>query len=139
MRVGDPQEMKRGGSVRSTAETHQRKYLCSALIGFFIFLTQAWWVEGVIPNRASRLTPDDLFRLEKLGDKYFRGYAFSPDGKWLVYVIKRPEVTSTNHESMGYLLGNECSDVWLVSTNGGQPVNLTKGSADGAGFWNAVW
>src|SRR5580704_1577590 len=79
------------------------------------------------------LTPDDLFRLEEIGAE-----VLSPDGQWLAYVLRRPKVTAINHKH-DFLQGNDRADIWIVATSGGQPVNLTKGSADGIGYWNPVW
>jgi len=76
---------------------------------------------------------DDLFRLEHLAD-----LSFSPDGKWLTYVIKRPKSTSADHK-MEFLDGNDRGDIWLVPTKGGKPRNLTLGAADGSGYWSPVW
>lgn len=79
------------------------------------------------------LTPDDLFRLEELGQ-----VALSPDGQWLAYVIRRPKSTALVH-SRPFLEGNDRADVWLVSTSGGRPQNLTNGLGDGSGWWSPVW
>ena len=83
--------------------------------------------------RSKRLTTDDVFHLEELGK-----VAFSPDGKWLAYVLKRPKIEAKNYEQY-FLQGNDRADVWVVSTSGSeQPKNLTKGEAS-AGYWNPVW
>lgn len=79
------------------------------------------------------LTPDDLFKLEEVGQA-----ALSPDGQWLAYVIKRPKATAQVH-TRPFLEGNDRGDVWLVSTSGGRPLNITNGLADGSGWWSPVW
>lgn len=78
------------------------------------------------------MTPDDVLRLEELGD-----VAFSPDGSWLAYVVKRAK-TVTYHK-WDFLWGNDRADVWLVPSSGGTPKNLTNGASDGSGFWLPVW
>jgi dipeptidyl aminopeptidase/acylaminoacyl peptidase len=78
------------------------------------------------------MTPDDVLRLEELGD-----LALSPDGMWLAYVVKRAK-TVTYHK-WDFLWGNDRADVWLVATGGGKPQNLTNGASDGSGFWLPVW
>ena len=90
---------------------------------------------GSVAAAAQRpLIPDDLMRLEEVGDA-----AFSPDGKWLAYVVKRSK--KTTFHKWDFLNGGDRGDVWLVSANanGGQPKNLTNGASDGAGFWMPRW
>jgi dipeptidyl aminopeptidase/acylaminoacyl peptidase len=85
-------------------------------------------------NAPSRrpMTPDDLFRMEDVGD-----VVFSPDGNWLAYVLKRAK--SVTFHKWDYLDGNDRGDIWLVPAQGGAPRNLTDGAADGAGFWMPSW
>lgn len=78
------------------------------------------------------LTPDDILRLEELGD-----VTFSPDGTWLAYVVRRAK-TVTYHK-WDFLWGNDRADIWLAPTRGGKPQNLTAGVSDGSGFWLPVW
>jgi dipeptidyl aminopeptidase/acylaminoacyl peptidase len=78
------------------------------------------------------MTPDDVLRLEELGD-----VAFSPDGTWLAYVVRRAK-TVTYHK-WDFLWGNDRADVWLVPSSGGTPKNLTNGASDGSGFWLPAW
>ena len=59
------------------------------------------------------MTPDDLFRMEDVGE-----VVFSPDGNWLAYVLKRAK-TVTFHK-WDYLDGNDRGDVWLVGAQGGR-------------------
>lgn len=80
-----------------------------------------------------RLTADDLFQLEELGEA-----ALSPDGRWLAYVVKRPRSTAKFHK-YDFLLGGDRGDVWLVDTSGGVPENLTQGAAEGSGYWALCW
>jgi dipeptidyl aminopeptidase/acylaminoacyl peptidase len=80
------------------------------------------------------LTTDDLYRLVAIGE-----CAFSPDGRWLAYVMKRPKGAAANFSQDFYMDGNNRGDIWLVSTHGGAPRNLTKGDEDGAGSWSPVW
>jgi dipeptidyl aminopeptidase/acylaminoacyl peptidase len=79
------------------------------------------------------MTPDDLFRIEELDE-----VAFSPDGKWLAYSLKRAKATASHHK-YDFLNGGDRSDVWLVPSEGGPPRNLTNGASDGSGFWKPGW
>lgn len=62
----------------------------------------------------------------------------SPDGCWLAYVLKRPRATSSFHK-YDFLNGGDRGDVWLVEAAGGAPWNLTRGEADGCGYWAPSW
>ena len=64
---------------------------------------------------------EDMFKIKRLSDP-----VASPDGKWVVYTITIPslEENKTN------------SDLWLVSSDGGTPRQLTNNSAQDA---NAAW
>jgi dipeptidyl aminopeptidase/acylaminoacyl peptidase len=84
-------------------------------------------------DRQGPLTPDDLLRLEELGE-----VALSPDGRWLAYVVKRPRATARFHK-YDFLGGGDRGDVWLVDTSGGEPHNLTAGAGDGSGYWAPSW
>jgi dipeptidyl aminopeptidase/acylaminoacyl peptidase len=85
------------------------------------------------PDGAKRFSPDDLFRLEELSNE-----VISPDGNWVAYVLSRSQANATYHKQ-GFLEEDRQTDVWLVSTKGGQPVNLTNGASDGSGFWMPIW
>ncbi len=64
--------------------------------------------------------------------------AFSPDGRWLAYVVKRPRSTATFHK-YDFLDGGDRGDVWLVEVAGGVARNLTAGAGDGCGYWAPCW
>ena len=91
-------------------------------------------VTGLSQEKPLRpLMPDDLFKLEEVGQ-----VALSPDGQWLAYVLRRPKATAVVH-ARPFLEGNDRGDVWLVSTSGGQPRNLTNGLTNGSGWWAPMW
>jgi dipeptidyl aminopeptidase/acylaminoacyl peptidase len=79
------------------------------------------------------VTPDDLFKLEEIGD-----VAISPDGASIVYVRRRPLERARMHQQP-FLQGNDRADLWLAPASGGAPVNLTNGDADASGYWMPVW
>ncbi len=91
-------------------------------------------VLALVPASAQQraMTVDDVLRLEELGD-----VAFSPDGAWLAYVVKRAK-TVTYHK-WDFLWGNDRADIWLVPSSGGAPKNLTNGASEGSGFWLPSW
>ncbi len=87
------------------------------------------------PKEQRPAAPEDYFQLEELGSA-----AISPDGELLAYVFKRSRASAPASNSGDILLqGAARSDIWLVSTHGGQPRNLTNGAADQAGYWMPSW
>src|SRR6476646_10412919 len=78
-------------------------------------------------------TPDDMLKLEEFGET-----DFSSDGQSLAYVIKRGKINGAV-DPMLELNNNEHADVWVISINGGPPLNITNGVADGSGYWAPRW
>jgi dipeptidyl aminopeptidase/acylaminoacyl peptidase len=95
-----------------------------------VFIATVACVWGVSVQAQRPLTVQDVLKLEELGS-----VAVSPDGEWLAYVIKRPRAQAFYYKGFS----DDRSDVWVVSTKGGQPKNLTHGAKDGAGFWAPQW
>lgn len=86
---------------------------------------------GAVNGRA--MVPEDLLTLQSIKET-----VFSPDGKWAALVVDRPRKPGESYER-GYLGGLERSDIWLASTDGKRLVNVTRGAAIHAGYWNPVW
>ena len=61
------------------------------------------------------LQPEDI-----VGMKGLSGSAISPDGKWAAFVQTVPVLESEKSEHRGH--------IWLVSTDGGEPFQLTNGA-----------
>ena len=59
------------------------------------------------------MTIDDVMALKTVYDAQI-----SPDGTQVLYVVSVPEVENDKHNS----------DVWLVSADGGEPLQLTYGA-----------
>jgi dipeptidyl aminopeptidase/acylaminoacyl peptidase len=83
------------------------------------------------------LTTADLARLESIGDGFGNVGALSPDGAWFAYTIQRPKAGNFHQEP--FLAGGDRSDLYVVSTAGGTPKNLTNGGRDGSGAWLPTW
>jgi dipeptidyl aminopeptidase/acylaminoacyl peptidase len=79
------------------------------------------------------MLPEDLLTLQSIKET-----VFSPDGKWVALVVDRPKKPGEAYER-GYLGGLERSDIWLAATDGKKLVNVTRGEAIHAGYWNPVW
>jgi dipeptidyl aminopeptidase/acylaminoacyl peptidase len=84
------------------------------------------------------LAVDDLFRIEQIGRYYGGPFSFSPHGGTLAYVLQRPKETATLHIQRP-LAGNDRADIWLVELPAGTPRNVTRGRADGVGYWAPAW
>lgn len=72
-----------------------------------------------------RVTIDDALALRNVGD-----VAPSPDGKWIAYVVTNREVEPEED------VHRQDANVWVVSTDGGEPVQLTR---DPATDMNPQW
>jgi dipeptidyl aminopeptidase/acylaminoacyl peptidase len=79
-----------------------------------------------------RLTPEDGLAYRAVGP-----VRISPDGKWIAVVVGRAK---TAGEYYRFGLGEkQRSDIWLVSPDGREVVDITGGTRDHAGFWDPVW
>lgn len=79
------------------------------------------------------LTPQDLFRLEKLDET-----TASPDGKLLAFVLIRSKTTASIHMS-DFMEGMDRADIWVVPVKSGPPTRITNGATDGSGFFLPAW
>ena len=79
---------------------------------------------------------DDLFQLESIGEAFGGPFAFSRQGQ-LAFVRLRPRSSVADYR-WEWLAGNAAGDVWLHDGRG-DPVNLTRGSSDGSGWWAPAW
>jgi dipeptidyl aminopeptidase/acylaminoacyl peptidase len=98
-----------------------------------VFLTASSLVlgQGLRP-----LTPRDIVNLETLDE-----VQMSLDGKQIAYVRSRASSWALTHKApsqIGYPAG-AFKDVWLVSSNGDNPTNLTNGDKDNSGCWSPRW
>lgn len=80
------------------------------------------------------LSVDDLLALEQLVE-----VVPSPDGEWLALVIVRARTAAEIYRNFPSNHDVDHADVWLLPRRGGAPSNITKGVADGSGYWNPVW
>jgi roadblock/LC7 domain-containing protein len=65
-------------------------------------------IAAVIAQEQRPLTPDDLFKIEGIGEA-----AFSPDGKVLAYVKRRSTLAAREYQQVN-LLGTDRADIWLA-------------------------
>jgi len=67
------------------------------------------------------ITFDDLIRLDRVSEPQI-----SPDGKWVAYRVSTPDREANR----------SVSNIWLVSTAGGPPRQLTRGGRDSRPQWS---
>lgn len=85
-------------------------------IVFSILLLSAMWLQNVAQTPAKRpLKPTDVYLLKSIGDPQP-----SPDGKWVAYTVSSVDTSKDRRNS----------DIWMVSWDGEQNVQLTN-SDDG--------
>jgi dipeptidyl aminopeptidase/acylaminoacyl peptidase len=73
-------------------------------------LTLSVGVAGALAQQKRVMTFEDILALKSVSDAQV-----SPDGKWVAYVVTSVDMKENANDS----------DVWLVSTAGGEPVRLT--------------
>ena len=131
-RSGTPEhEMKRSDlKLVPIANARIRRYLLGVSLCAVFSLAGA----ADVPAQDLRtLTPDDLFKIEKIDD-----VAISPDGQSVAYVHNRPRLSAHVYQQTR-LGGKDRADIWLAPLKGGSPVNITKGEPDGSGYWMPRW
>jgi dipeptidyl aminopeptidase/acylaminoacyl peptidase len=67
------------------------------------------------------MTFDDLVKLHRIS-----GAAISNDGKWIAYSVATPDMEANRN----------ASNVWIVSTAGGDPIQVSQGGHDSAPAWS---
>lgn len=67
------------------------------------------------------ITFDDLMQLHRVGDP-----RISPDGKWVAYAVSTPDMTANRN----------ASNIWMVSTAGGEAMQLTQSGHDSSPIWS---
>ena len=75
-----------------------------------IALMLSFCVAGTLAQQKRAMTFEDVLALKSVSDAQV-----SPDGKWVAYVVTSVDMKENANDS----------DVWLVSTAGGEPVRLT--------------
>jgi dipeptidyl aminopeptidase/acylaminoacyl peptidase len=67
------------------------------------------------------MTFDDLIKLHRLS-----GATVSKDGKWVAYSVSTPDLEANRG----------VSNIWIVSTAGGEPIQVTQGGHDNSPSWS---
>src|SRR6202048_4890585 len=64
---------------------------------------------------------DDMIRMHRVGDP-----KISPDGKWVAFVVATPDMSANRN----------ASNIWIVSTGGGEATQLTQSGHDSSPAWS---
>ena len=67
------------------------------------------------------ITFDDMIRMHRVGEPQV-----SPDGKWVAYTVATPDMDANR----------SASNIWLASTEGGAPIQLTQSGHDSLPVWS---
>ncbi len=67
------------------------------------------------------ITFDDMIQMHRVSDP-----KISPDGKWVAYVVATPDMDANRN----------ASNLWIVSTSGGAPLQLTQSGHDSSPEWS---
>jgi len=67
------------------------------------------------------MTFSDLIQLHRVS-----GAAISKDGKWVAYSVSTPDLEANK----------AVSNIWIVSTSGGEPIQVTQGGRDNSPAWS---
>ena len=82
----------------------------------------AFGLEIVAQDAAKHpLTFDDMIKMHRVNEP-----SISPDGKWVAYAVATPDMDANRN----------ASNIWLVSTSGGEPVQLTQSGRDLSPVWS---
>ncbi|MGA2846797.1 MAG: S9 family peptidase, partial [Candidatus Acidiferrales bacterium] len=72
-------------------------------------------------QRKRAITFQDLISMHRLSEPQI-----SPDGKWIAYAVSTPDLEANK----------SVRNIWIVSTSGGQPRQLTRGGTDARPRWS---
>jgi dipeptidyl aminopeptidase/acylaminoacyl peptidase len=67
------------------------------------------------------ITFDDMIQMHRVGDP-----KISPDGKWVAYAVATPDISANRN----------ASNIWVVSTAGGEAMQLTQSGHDSSPTWS---
>lgn len=67
------------------------------------------------------MTFDDMIKLHRISRA-----ALSKDGKWVAYTVSTPDLEANRN----------LSNIWIVATSGGDPIQVTQGGRDNSPAWS---
>ena len=94
-------------------------FLRSGLAGVLI-LACAREISAQEPARHP-ITFDDMIKMHRIAEPQI-----SPDGKWVAYTVATPDMDANRN----------ATNIWMVSTSGGAPQQLTQSGRDSSPVWS---
>jgi dipeptidyl aminopeptidase/acylaminoacyl peptidase len=85
-------------------------------------LALAGWSGAQAQTAKHAITFDDMIQMHRVGEPQI-----SPDGKWIAYTLATPDLDANRN----------ASNIWIVATTGGAPVQLTRSGHDSSPAWSA--
>jgi len=67
------------------------------------------------------ITFEDMIKMHRISEPQI-----SPDGKWVAYTVATPDLDANRN----------VTDIWMVSTSGGAPTQLTRSGHDSSPVWS---
>jgi dipeptidyl aminopeptidase/acylaminoacyl peptidase len=90
--------------------------------GLFVAVAIAWQCAAMGQTAGKHaITFDDMIQMHRVGEAQI-----SPDGKWVVYTLTTPDMEANRG----------ASNIWVVSTAGGAPIQLTQSGQDSSAVWS---
>ncbi|PYT63490.1 MAG: S9 family peptidase [Acidobacteria bacterium] len=107
--------------ARSFAREREMKGIVRR-IGFFSALVFGF-AFAVAAQEATKhaITFDDMIKMHRIAEPQI-----SPDGKWVAYTMSTPDMDANRG----------VSNIWIVSTTGGAPMQLTQSGHDSSAVWS---
>jgi dipeptidyl aminopeptidase/acylaminoacyl peptidase len=87
---------------------------------FCIFLAMAFSAQAQTSAKHA-ITFDDLIKLHRVS-----GATISKDGQWVAYAVSTPDMEANR----------SVSNIWILSTAGGAPAQITQGGRDNSPAWS---
>lgn len=87
---------------------------------FFALMAVVFSAHAQTPAKHA-ITFNDLIQLHRIS-----GAAISRDGKWTAYSVSTPDMDANRG----------VSNIWIVSTSGGDPIQVTQGGHDNSPSWS---
>jgi dipeptidyl aminopeptidase/acylaminoacyl peptidase len=89
--------------------------------GLVCALVVAFGFEIAAQDAKHAITFDDMIKMHRLAEPQI-----SPDGKWVAYTVATPDMDANRN----------ASNIWMVSTSGGAPQQLTQSGHDSSPVWS---
>jgi dipeptidyl aminopeptidase/acylaminoacyl peptidase len=89
--------------------------------GILLLALGVAWCLNAQPPAKHPMSFDDLIKLHRISAP-----EVSPDGKWVAYGVSTPDLETNRN----------VSNIWIVSTSGGEPMQLTQSGKDSAPSWS---